>query len=333
MKKLFSTSVLYLLCLVLAGGSVNAQVVGDVCKDEVKHPGKMFCLKSVFAKEERKLDKVYESAFVHIKNSDAKKLIKNYWVTALEKAQKQWKKYREKDCREPLPYEKGGGVAGEQAVFYCLIKKTRERTEELESRYKLNQPAPKAGASAVQAQIKAPIIYARVFKSTAQDNPLVNGCPGTVRVTASSDFENRATGDLSVGSLIDKNRATAWLAGTEGQETGGAWVEFTITSLKGTGTDSIVYTFQVLNGFTSADSTWGQNARVQDMAGYYNGQLAFVVHLENSREFQEFNFGLVQGVNKPRYKIGDKIKFVITKIYKGTRNRNVYLSTLLPKCN
>jgi uncharacterized protein YecT (DUF1311 family) len=324
-----------------AFSSGSAQLSGDLCQDEIKHPGKIACLKAAFAREERDLQKAYDGAFVYIKNSDAKRLVKNYWETALQKAQKQWVKYREKDCADPVNYEHGGGTAGELAVLYCLIHKTRERAKELESRYRIRKaeteapgPVTKPASAAVPAapqDVKAPIVYARVFKSTASANPLEKGCPGTVRVTASSDLENRVMGQHSVGSLIDKNVATAWLAGTQGRETG-AWVQFEVSSLAGVGTDSIVYTFQVINGHAFADSTWSQSARVQEMSGYYNGKLAFIVHLEDSKEFQEFNFGLVQGVNKPRYKKGDKVKFVISKIYPGTKNRNVYLSTLVPKC-
>jgi len=316
--------------------SGSAQLPGNLCQDEIKHPGKVACLKAEFAKEERHLQKAVDGAFAYIKNSDAKQLIKNYWETALQKAQKQWVKYRDKDCPEPVNYEKGGGTAGELAVLYCLINKTRERAEELESRYSTRiveteaaTPATGPVSKAVTAA-PAPIIYSRVFSSTAGSNPLLKGCPGTIKLTSSSDMENRITGNNAV-NLIDKNVASAWLAGTPGKETG-AWVQYEVSSLSGAGNDSIVYTFQVINGYASADSIWKQNARVQEMSGYYNGQLAFIVHLEDSREYQEFNFGLVQGINKPRYKKGDKVKFVITKIYPGTSIQNVYLSTLLPKC-
>ncbi|MFC1584685.1 lysozyme inhibitor LprI family protein [Fibrobacterota bacterium] len=320
---------LYITCLVTFSAIGNAGEKSGFCKDNVKVEEKTKCLERKYAYEDNELKKVYNRAFTNILNSDSKKLIKNYWKTSLKKAQDQWFKYRDKDCGDPVKYEHGGGVKGEQASLYCLIDKTMARAAELQSRYNTEQLPIRALPSQISQAAAAPVIYAKKAHPTAGANDGL--CPATVKVSSSTDLESRGTHMYSSASLVDGNPATAWLANVSGKRTR-SWAEFEVKSLTDDKTGSLTCSFQMINGFTSSESSWKESARVKEMTGYYNGRKAFVVNLIDTPDPQEFTFNSVQLLKDKSLETGDKVKFLVTNVFPGVKTQNAYISTLVPKC-
>ena len=324
---------LYTVCLFLPCSTANPQEKGKLCANKHGHDEIMECLQQIYEQAEKELQRTFEQALTSIKNSDSKLLIKNYWESALRKAQGQWIKFREKDCGDPVKYENGDGASGLEASWNCMIEKTRMRREELETRYNLKRAPVKPEALPAAEEVVAPLIYTQLhIRSRIQGGPgpFYWDCPETITMTASSDVKSRAQGGHPAADLLDTNVSTAWLAETAGPGIG-AWVEFEIVSLS-SNKGPLTFGFQVVNGYAASDSNWTQNGRVKEMLAYFNGKVAFKVNLMNTPEFQEFFFGSVLLFNNRQYKVGDRIRFVITKVYEGSRYKKTYLSSFLPRC-
>jgi len=86
------------------------------------------CLSNVKGKVEAELNATYQKAQIASQHFGAKA------VDALQDAQKQWLAYRDAECNaEYVLWD--GGSGGPNARTMCVIRLTRQRTNELKRRY------------------------------------------------------------------------------------------------------------------------------------------------------------------------------------------------------
>jgi uncharacterized protein YecT (DUF1311 family) len=83
------------------------------------------------------LDAVVKLAEAMIKAKwDLKAQLRNDWIAALAKSQREWTTYRETDCDHVVNREKGLPTTPSAESLLCKAQKATERAEELKKRYR-----------------------------------------------------------------------------------------------------------------------------------------------------------------------------------------------------
>ena len=104
-----------------------------------------------------------------------------------------------------------------------------------------------------------------------------------------------------------------------------AWVEGAPDNGKG---EYLVYTFpgrcprittiMILNGYTKTEKDWSDNGRVKRLRMYYNGRPYAILELEDTRDLQSFDVGILgyNDASAPDW----TLKFEILDTYPGDKN-------------
>jgi hypothetical protein len=142
-----------------------------------------------------------------------------------------------------------------------------------------------------------------------------------------------------IKNIQDYNLNTAWVF-ESGDIANGCYFEFKFNFPPNTAYAG-AYQFQgignVFNGYCKSPKTWTENARVKKLLVYYNDIPICYVTLLDTWHFQEFdlskffrNYRDKKNLNaKYEIKNGDKLKFKIIDIYKGSKFSDVAISEFL----
>ena len=95
------------------------------------------CVKNEMDAADRELNKTYNSLYTELRRAKRKVL-----ATKLSQEQRKWVKDRWKNCEDEGREEAGGGTAESLYFGSCYVRLTRERTLELDQRYR-DQGQPK----------------------------------------------------------------------------------------------------------------------------------------------------------------------------------------------
>jgi uncharacterized protein YecT (DUF1311 family) len=99
-----------------------------------------FCAEKELDTADVALNAVYKKVLAFIAKSGTEKPYDaKSWEDALRESQRAWVAFRDADCKGLIPMSWTGGTGATGAVLGCMSEKTKARTEELESLYKLEK--------------------------------------------------------------------------------------------------------------------------------------------------------------------------------------------------
>lgn len=170
---------------------------------------------------------------------------------------------------------------------------------------------------------------AAVVDSSAEDpdgpGPYEFTCPTIVSARASSTLTSQGNNTYEVSHLLDYSREAAWVEGGDGDGLG-QWVEFTIKRERG-GEGSFWGGFQLVNGYGKNPTTWKSNNRVKRLQVLVNDTPIAIVELKDVFNYQRFK------LPSHEWNVGDRIRFVILSVSKGTKYNDTVLSDFNPACS
>jgi hypothetical protein len=158
-------------------------------------------------------------------------------------------------------------------------------------------------------------------------------------VYASSTKASQGKHSYDITNIQDNNLNTAWVFELRSISED-CYFEFNFNFPKNT-TYAGAYQFQgicsVFNGYCKSLKTWTENARVKRLLVYYNDKPVCYVNLLDTWHFQEFDISKFFRNNRnkknlnAKYEIssGDKLKFKVIEIYKGSKFSDVAISEFL----
>ncbi|HEY1869483.1 MAG TPA: hypothetical protein VGG71_00425, partial [Chitinophagaceae bacterium] len=158
-------------------------------------------------------------------------------------------------------------------------------------------------------------------------------------VLASSTKAPEGNLSYSIKNIQDNNLNTAWVFESN-EISNDCYFEFDF-KFPVNASYAGAYQFQgicnVFNGYCKSLKTWAENARVKRLLVYYNDKPICYVNLLDTWHFQEFDISKFFRNNRDKknlnakYEIrnGDKLKFKVIEIYKGTKFNDVAISEFL----
>jgi hypothetical protein len=158
-------------------------------------------------------------------------------------------------------------------------------------------------------------------------------------VNASTAKPSEGKFSYSIKNIQDSNLNTAWVFKPD-NALRNCYFEFDFRFPKNTSYAG-TYQFQgicnVFNGYCKSLKTWTENSRVKRLLVYYNGKPFCYVNLLNTWHFQRFDLSKFFKNNRnkenlnAKYEIknGDKLKFKVVDIYKGSKFNDIAISEFL----
>ncbi|MEM9400180.1 MAG: hypothetical protein AAF984_08215 [Verrucomicrobiota bacterium] len=172
------------------------------------------------------------------------------------------------------------------------------------------------------------LIRAQLDHAAAQNlgDARKQSCPFDFKVSASSHHEAIGDKTYEVRHVLDEELATAWVEGVNGHGIGQtlAFKKMAGESSKFSGG------FLIVNGLASNRDTWEKNARVKQLACFYNSEHILSVELHDTDHPQYFSLRDARKMEETVFKAGDVITLMIREIYEGTKYQDTCLSLLLP---
>ena len=82
----------------------------------------------------------------------------------------------------------------------------------------------------------------------------------------------------------------------------------------------------ILNGYTKTEKDWSDNGRVKRLRMYYNGRPYAILELEETRDLQSFDVGILgyNDASAPDW----TLKFEILDTYPGDKNSDTVITEL-----
>ncbi|MEM9446756.1 MAG: hypothetical protein AAGA18_15550 [Verrucomicrobiota bacterium] len=155
-------------------------------------------------------------------------------------------------------------------------------------------------------------------------------CSSLFEISASSHLPPIGEISYEVSNLVDSLSSTAWVEGVSGLGKG----EEILYKIKEPTTDNESKKFDgeflVINGLARNPETWEKNARVKQIACFYNGEHIFTVELQDIMNPQLFSLRDVDAFANRIFKAGDRISFLLWKMYPGSKYEDTCLSALIP---
>ncbi len=152
---------------------------------------------------------------------------------------------------------------------------------------------------------------------------------------AESTLKSQRQNDYTIENIHDLDLTTAWI---EGNPDYGIGESFTIEfdwkeDYEGFGK---VYNFygviEIFNGYCKSEKVWTENSRIKTLKMYYNERPVCLIELVDTWQYQRLD--LRKFFKEPNFfpngeieaKDGDKLKFEIIDVYKGTKYKDTGLS-------
>lgn len=157
-------------------------------------------------------------------------------------------------------------------------------------------------------------------------------------VLASSTISSQMKVSYNIKNIQDYNLNTAWVFKLDSSTK--SYFEYTIKFPKNTAYAG-AYQFQgicnLFNGYCKSLKTWSENSRIKTLLVYYNDKPVCYVKLLDTWHFQSFDIAkFFKNKRDKKYlnskyeiKNGDKLKFEIVDVYKGTKFTDVAVSEFL----
>lgn len=121
-----------LFCLLIATSPAIAQTPKINCDAPMSTMEINYCADKAYAAVDAKLNAVWKKVMAGIDASASDMAPADKWKAAMRDAQRAWITFRDKDCKEVVPFEWSGGSGTSAAVLGCLIEKTEARIKDLE---------------------------------------------------------------------------------------------------------------------------------------------------------------------------------------------------------
>ena len=141
-------------------------------------------------------------------------------------------------------------------------------------------------------------------------------------------FSEKASSHLApIGNMTyeannahDFNHESVWAEGVDGPGIG-EYLEYEFH-----GDCGRVTTVKILNGYVKNKTVWKNNARVKKLKMYYSGEPYAILELEDSRNLQYFNVGVLgyHDVNAPNW----TLRFEILEVYEGEKYEDTVIAEL-----
>ncbi len=136
-------------------------------------------------------------------------------------------------------------------------------------------------------------------------------------VTASSRLPNQGKNNYDPGNAHDLSYETAWVEGVSGSGTG----EYLVYHFKEE--TNPIKEIIVINGYVKSQQAWENNARVEKLKVYVNGQPFAILELEDQRAEQTFKINAIDGNKK-----GWTIRFEILEVYPGKKYEDAAITEI-----
>ncbi len=171
-----------------------------------------------------------------------------------------------------------------------------------------------------------------VWKRDPNENGTFEGaCTSPTKIEASSCLKSTNAITYQAANMYDIKidspyTNTAWVEGVKGYGIGEK-ISFTIESIfpkDGGEEGSLTADLTLVNGYAKNKSIWEANSRVKQFKVYRNKKIIAIVNLLDSPNVQSFSLG--DSVYKNRLTVGEKIDFVITKVYKGKKYKDTAIT-------
>lgn len=142
-------------------------------------------------------------------------------------------------------------------------------------------------------------------------------CGGEISmVSSSSDLSAKYKGE----NAHDFSILNVWAEGVPGNGEG----EFLVYTFPGR--CPRITTIQILNGYTKTEKAWLDNGRVKRLKMYYNGEPYAILELEDTRQLQSFDVGILgfHSTSAPNW----TLKFEILDTYPGDKFADTVITEL-----
>ncbi len=142
-------------------------------------------------------------------------------------------------------------------------------------------------------------------------------CSGRIsKVTSSSALSPEYKGE----NAHDFSILNAWVEGSPGNGEG----EYLVYTFPGQ--CPRITTIQILNGYTKTAKAWLDNGRVKRLRMYYNGEPYAILELEDTRQLQSFDVGILgfHSTSAPNW----TLKFEILDTYPGDKFADTVITEL-----
>ena len=142
-------------------------------------------------------------------------------------------------------------------------------------------------------------------------------CGGEIsKVSSSSDLSAKYKGE----NAHDFSILNVWAEGVPGNGEG----EFLVYTFPGR--CPRITTIQILNGYTKTEKAWLDNGRVKRLKMYYNGEPYAILELEDTRQLQSFDVGILgfHSTSAPNW----TLKFEILDTYPGDKFADTVITEL-----
>jgi hypothetical protein len=179
--------------------------------------------------------------------------------------------------------------------------------------------------SAINSTIPIRKLKAQPLKAEDVRSAYSFGCPQGVIIKTSSTLPNTGVIQYSPENLLDDSAQTAWSEGDAGDGIG-TFIEFSVIDKI-----SIGDRYLVENGYAKNKSTYSSCNRVKTLQLNVNETEVAQIELADTFLPQAINLN-PSGWQKININKGDKLKFIIKEIYKGSDRNHTFLSTFTPLC-
>ena len=152
-------------------------------------------------------------------------------------------------------------------------------------------------------------------------------CGGSVKdIIASSELETNNGINYSSKNTHDFDENTAWIEG-ESDYGIGEFIEyhFDFSEIEGYNGGLAINEILLANGYKKSKQTWEENSRVKQLKVYLNDKPYAILNLIDSFEIQTIEIGEIKFPPNNE----TKLKFEITKVYKGTKYKDTAISLLM----
>ncbi|MDQ7826879.1 MAG: hypothetical protein RDV48_29035 [Candidatus Eremiobacteraeota bacterium] len=121
-------------------------------------------------------------------------------------------------------------------------------------------------------------------------------------------------------NMEDGNAKTAWCEGAD-DDGCGEWFECVF--VKGMGKEAVCSGISLTNGYAKNEAAWKENSRVRTLRVELNGKPLQEIALRDTMYPQHATFR--PGI---KVKIGDRLRFVITSVYRGSKYADTAISDM-----
>jgi uncharacterized protein YecT (DUF1311 family) len=136
MTGLAGASVAFLIIGCIAAAAAGAEPRDAPCEPSQSNLEYKNCLADLYDQADKELNVVWKQVLAKIDGANhltAKQ--RQTWKAELRQAQRNWVQFKEHDCKGAVLYEWWGGSGAGGAISLCLLRYTRDRTEDLKERY------------------------------------------------------------------------------------------------------------------------------------------------------------------------------------------------------